>query len=218
MPGWLAAWSGLGMEFRFATGPVIYFAHDGVPDPGATGPPRAPVHLGFRPYALGANLGITRGAFEQVGGFPEDWRTAEDVHMSWRIQLSGTELAYLPEARVAKRRAGRPGVMLRQYYSYGLSDPRLYREYRGAGLQRPRSSATAKSYFGLVGRLPLLGAPHAARALVCAGRKALGPSRRVGPRTHDAALVPCRDLPEHPGELLELVVEPLLGHPRHRRS
>lgn len=55
--------------------------------------------FGFLPYGLTANLGVSRTAFEAVGGFDESLPT-EDVDFCWRIQLAGFPLYVEPAAVV----------------------------------------------------------------------------------------------------------------------
>jgi GT2 family glycosyltransferase len=156
MPGWLDAWTAHEPGPAIAGGPVIFFSGE---PPTEVGPvPRwLTVHMGFLPYALGANLGVWRTAFERVGGFDESWAVGEDVELSWRLLLAGERIGYVPGAVVAKRDASTVGAVLRQHYRYGAADPLLYRAFRDQGLPRPSARATLRSYAGVVARLPLLG-------------------------------------------------------------
>jgi len=114
------------------------------------------VQIGFLPYALGANFAVRRAVFDRLGGFDEWYPPSEDVELSWRIQLDGVPLTFVPDAVVAKREAPTMKAMLRQYFRYGERDPFLYRAYRGSGVPRPERWATTKSYLGLLARVPLL--------------------------------------------------------------
>jgi GT2 family glycosyltransferase len=155
--GWLDAWASLDRAVCFATGPVRSLSTDeAVPKStsGMAGGP--PIHLGFLPYAFGTNFAVRRDAFFAIGGFPEDRRTAEDVTLSWQLQLSGVPLGFVPAACVAVRRAAGTFATLRRYYHYGWSDPFLVREFREQGLRSPRFGRTLKSYVGILARLPLL--------------------------------------------------------------
>lgn len=157
MPGFVDAWRGLDPSVVFATGPVVPFAHDAPPPRDPTRAPRVlPVQLGFRPYALGANFAVRRSWFERMGGFDEAWPPAEDVELSWRLQLAGARLELVPGAVVAKREAAGLRATLRQYYRYGRRDPFLFRDFRAAGVSRPPVGSTLRSYLGLVARLPVL--------------------------------------------------------------
>jgi glycosyltransferase involved in cell wall biosynthesis len=145
---------------RFVTGPLVRFL-DGTPPPvlSPAGSARAPVHLGFLPYAGGTNFIVDRAAFEREGGFDERRRTGEDVDLSWRLQLAGISLRPVPEAQVAVRCRDDARSVLRQYYRYGHDDVVLYREFRDRGVPRQPFGPAARSYLGLVARLPLLRRP-----------------------------------------------------------
>jgi glycosyltransferase involved in cell wall biosynthesis len=157
LAGFVDAWRALGAEVEFASGPVIFFAHDDAPPrDAARAPRRLPVQLGFLPYALGANFAVRRARFEAAGGFDETYPPSEDVELSWRLQLAGADLAFVPGAVVAKREAPSFRTTARQYFRYGARDPFLYRDFRGRGVPRVAVGPTLKSYAGLVARIPLL--------------------------------------------------------------
>jgi glycosyltransferase involved in cell wall biosynthesis len=156
LPGWLDAWASRADAIVVGGGPVVFFSGENPPQAPDQVPSRLPTHMGFLSYALGANFGVRRDAFDAAGGFPEERTTAEDVVLSWTLQLGGSELTFVRDAVVAKRRAMSTRSTLRQYYRYGLSDPDLYRQFRGAGVQRGPAATTTRSYLGLVARLPVL--------------------------------------------------------------
>jgi N-acetylglucosaminyl-diphospho-decaprenol L-rhamnosyltransferase len=53
------------------------------------------------PWAVGAFLLIRRTAFEQIGGFDEQqWMSAEDLDLGWRLAGAGWRTWYEPSARV----------------------------------------------------------------------------------------------------------------------
>ena len=157
MPGFVAAWRALPSDVEFAAGPVTFFAADAAPPAdGAAAAPVLPTQMGFLPYALGANLAVRRAALDRVGAFDETYRAAEDVELSWRLQLAGVPLVLEAGAVVAKREAAGFTATVRQYYAYGRRDPFLYREYRAHGVPGPRWPAVLRAYGGLVVRLALL--------------------------------------------------------------
>jgi len=167
MPGFVDAWRALAPGVAFASGPVIFFAHDAPPPRDADrAPRRLPVHMGFLPYALGANFAVRRAWFERAGGFDVTYPPAQDVEMSWRLQLMGAELVFVPEAVLAKREAPSFRTTARQYFRYGERDPFLYRDFRGQGVPTPGAGPTLKSYLGLVLRIPLLWQAEARRRWV----------------------------------------------------
>lgn len=61
---------------------------------------RSHVSHPFRPRASSANLLVRRAAFEQVGGYTEGIRAAEDTDFTWRLQDAGWALAFNEHAVV----------------------------------------------------------------------------------------------------------------------
>jgi glycosyltransferase involved in cell wall biosynthesis len=163
LPGWLAAWRDAEPTLEFGTGPVVQFVGRAAPTGPVDTAPAPPVHMGFLPYAFGGNCAIRRDRFVRAGGFPVDWRIAEDIVFSWRLQLDGTPLAYVRGAAVARRIPSDAGLLLRKYYAYGRVDARLARQFRPSGLPPARAWPTARTYLGLVARLPLLARPETRR-------------------------------------------------------
>jgi GT2 family glycosyltransferase len=158
LPGWLEAWQQLPDDFEFGTGPTIPFTGSWVThrrSSTSTGF-RPPAHMGFLSYALGSNFGIRADVFAQFGGFDEELQTGEDVDLSWRLQLAGISLTYVPAAAVAKRQRTHGGQLFRQLYAYGHTDPYLFKKFRRYGIRRPPWSALLRTYAGLVARIPLL--------------------------------------------------------------
>ena len=60
--------------------------------PGASSASRRTSRMPYRPRAVAANLMVRRAAFEQIGGFYEGVRAAEDTDFSWRLQQAGWRL------------------------------------------------------------------------------------------------------------------------------
>jgi GT2 family glycosyltransferase len=112
--------------------------------------------LRYLPYALSSNMGVTRKAFEEVGGFAEDLGTAaagDDVDLSWRLQLAGYKLHFDPSAVVAYRHRRSLRALWRQHAQYGMAEPVLFRRFRGRGLPRVRVLGMARAYLRLIGHL-----------------------------------------------------------------
>jgi GT2 family glycosyltransferase len=156
LPGWMRTWANLSTDAEFATGPIVPFWSTAGPPSLAPATSAPSTHLGFLPYALGANLVVRRDAFERVGGFPEEFRAGEDVAFSWRLQLAGVRLDFRPTAAVAKRRESSALAQLGASYRYGHSDPFLCREFRRHGLPRRAVGPIVKSYLGIAARTPLI--------------------------------------------------------------
>jgi glycosyltransferase involved in cell wall biosynthesis len=157
---WLSAWQRAACCIEFGTGPLVWIGPEEVPaevsrDDDDFRPPR---HMRFLSYALGANFGLRRDVFDRFGGFDERYVTAsaEDVELSWRLQLAGIDCTPVRSALIAKRRRERTFDVIRQYIRYGKSDPLLFADFRSQGLAREPFTATLRSYIGLLVRVPLL--------------------------------------------------------------
>jgi GT2 family glycosyltransferase len=85
----------------------------------------------FRPRAAAANLIVRRAAFEQVGGFYEGLRAAEDTDFSWRLQAAGWHLGIRPEARVEHEYRSSVAELRRQWRGYAAGRAWLARRYQG---------------------------------------------------------------------------------------
>jgi GT2 family glycosyltransferase len=85
----------------------------------------------FRPRAAAANLMVRRAAFEQVGGFYEGLRAAEDTDFSWRLQAAGWHLGIRPEARVEHEYRSSVAELRRQWRGYAAGRAWLARRYHG---------------------------------------------------------------------------------------
>ena len=86
-----------------------------------------PPHLN---HASGATLGITREAHETVGGFDEELPYLEDTDYCFRLQLSGIDLHFLPEAVIHYRFKSRHQAMFNQARHWGQYNVLMYKRYR----------------------------------------------------------------------------------------
>jgi GT2 family glycosyltransferase len=84
-----------------------------------------------RPRAVAANLLVRRAAFDQVAGFYEGLRAAEDTDFSWRLQEAGWKLEHRPGASVQHRHRATVGALRRQWRSYAAGRAWLSRRYDG---------------------------------------------------------------------------------------
>jgi GT2 family glycosyltransferase len=125
---------------------------------------QAHINHPYRPRAVAANLLVRREAFEQIGGFYEGVRAAEDTDFSWRLQQAGWRLELRRGALVEHRYRATLRELRRQWRGYAAGRAWLGRRYEGF---TPEPAVTRA-----FGRLR-----H--RALD-AGRPALGPG--VAPR------------------------------------
>jgi GT2 family glycosyltransferase len=85
----------------------------------------------YRPRAVAANLLVRRAAFEQVGGFHEGVRAAEDTDFSWRLQQAGWRLELRRGALVEHRYRATLGELRRQWRGYAAGRAWLARRYEG---------------------------------------------------------------------------------------
>jgi GT2 family glycosyltransferase len=86
-----------------------------------------PPHL---PHAGGSTLGVTREAHEAVGGFDEELPYLEDTDYCFRLQLSGVDLHFLPEALVHYRFKDRNSALFNQARRWGQYNVLMYKRYR----------------------------------------------------------------------------------------
>jgi glycosyltransferase involved in cell wall biosynthesis len=104
-----------------------------------------PAQFGVLPNA-GASIGIVRSVFESCGGFPDDLPRMYDIAMSWELQLSGTELHYVPEAVYRVRYRERLLDLFRQGFAGSSCAPLLYKRYRTAGMPRRTVGGMLRSW------------------------------------------------------------------------
>lgn len=110
---------------------------------------RAHLEHPFRPRAVAANLLVRRTAFEQVGGFLEGLRAAEDTDFSWRIQDAGWRLELRPGAWVEHRYRTTLSDLRAQWRGYAAGRAWLARRYQGfepkSGLRRALERLTRRA-------------------------------------------------------------------------
>jgi GT2 family glycosyltransferase len=93
----------------------------------------------YRPRAVAANLLVRRQAFEQIGGFYEGLRAAEDTDFSWRLQQAGWRLDLRPQAAVEHSYRASVSDLRRQWRGYAAGRAWLARRYDGFA---PQPAAT----------------------------------------------------------------------------
>jgi glycosyltransferase involved in cell wall biosynthesis len=140
---WLRALGPAMRRHPLVAGAVHLLNTDGVIDPaGLT------AYYGHLPWSMTANLAVRREAFAEAGGFAEELRTGYDADLCWRLAARGVALAHEPSAIVLKR--DRVGAMatFRQYLTYGLHHPLLFRRHRQTGMPRRSPAGVARRYAG----------------------------------------------------------------------
>jgi GT2 family glycosyltransferase len=83
----------------------------------------------YLPRAVAANLMVRRQAFEQVGGFFEGLRAAEDTDFTWRLQQAGWRLELRSQAWVEHGYRTTLSELRRQWRGYAAGRAWLARRY-----------------------------------------------------------------------------------------
>lgn len=81
------------------------------------------------PMVGAGHMGVHKSAFEEVGGFDESMRTAEDLDLSWRLQLAGHALVEAPDAVVHVRYRETLLGIYKQAYDDGSAQRQLHHKY-----------------------------------------------------------------------------------------
>lgn len=113
---------------------------------------------GFLPFAGSANLLIRRSFYLDIGGFDESipGPGAEDVDLSWRVQLGGGTLGYAPDAVMHYRFRTSPRAVYRQARAYKLAETELYARYYSVGMQSDPPGYLRQRCLWLASRAPYL--------------------------------------------------------------
>jgi len=104
--------------------------------------------FGFLPAAAGCSLGIRRSLYEAIGGVSDLVEVGNDLDLSWRVQLAGYSLGFVPDAVLQYRYRSTLRGIFHQALGYGESGPLLYRNYRLAGMRRSSTRAVAREWGG----------------------------------------------------------------------
>lgn len=156
-PGWVAAMGKALSEYDFVTGRVELqkLNRPEVIDPtwvqlegiGMTFPR-------YLPFALGCNIGIKCLLHHTVAGFDESFPFADDVDYSWRVQLAGAKLHYVPDALVHYRLRDSLWGLFCRACDYGEDDVLLYKRYLPLGMPKHKWTTTVRDGWRLLKRLP----------------------------------------------------------------
>jgi GT2 family glycosyltransferase len=122
------------------------------------------------PYGPTANLGITKSAFVQLGGFDTSIAVYEDMDFCLRAWVRGIELVYVPHAVVHYRLRHTLAELFSQAIKYGEAAPFICKRLKEMGRPTPPRLRNAKNTIWLVRRAPQLrNAQGRARWVVVAG-------------------------------------------------
>jgi hypothetical protein len=128
----------------------------------------------YRPRAVAANLMVRRTAFEQVGGFYEGVRAAEDTDFSWRLQEAGWRLELRPQAQVQHTYRATIGELRRQWRGYAAGRAWLARRYEGFAPEPALRRSARRGWRRLIPRSRQDSAQTARRPAGQSGTRALG--------------------------------------------
>ena len=81
------------------------------------------------PFAVGACIGISRELWETVGDFDEEIGHLWDIDISWRAQLAGYDLEFVPDALLYYRQRTTFKGRYKQGKMYGQSSSRIVAKY-----------------------------------------------------------------------------------------
>jgi len=146
------------------------------------------------------NMGVLRSVFEEVGGFDEGARTAEDDDFCLRVQLYGHALVFDPGIVLHVRRRDGLWEVCRQAYSYGGGERRLMHRYAEFVAEADARGPDARDAPSAAAAGPA-GAPESSAARGAAGR-ALALVRRAG-RVAGRAVRKASTV-RHPGDLSDV--------------
>jgi glycosyltransferase involved in cell wall biosynthesis len=83
----------------------------------------------FLPYAVGCTIGLSRKLWETVGDFDVEIGHLWDIDYSWRAQLAGFELKFVPDALMHYRQRTSFKARYKQGRMYGLCSARIAAKY-----------------------------------------------------------------------------------------
>ncbi len=103
--------------------------------------------------ATGVNIGIRRDLYLRIGGFPEHFAASQDIEFSWRAQLAGAQIAFVPEAVYQYRFRESLSGLFHQSRHWGRSNVQLYTEFRAAGMRRRPAARIIRDWLAPVWEL-----------------------------------------------------------------
>lgn len=153
-PGWLSAMTRALGQHEFVVGRVeVSRLNSDVPQKYGNNGIRDSL-LNFLPYAIGCNFGVSRRAFESVGGFSTLYRRCTDVELSWRLQLAGYSLHEVPEAEVYYRYRSTAWSHWRTAFNFSQAHTALYKHYAVHGARRSPIRQVLTRYKNILLALP----------------------------------------------------------------
>jgi len=81
------------------------------------------------PYAVGCTIGISRKLWETIGDFDVEIGHLWDIDISWRAQLAGFDLVFVPDALMYYRQRTTFAARYKQGKMYGLCSAKIAAKY-----------------------------------------------------------------------------------------
>jgi len=109
---------------------------------------------GFLRFAPTGNIGIRADLFHALGGFSEEYRTGEDAEFSWRLQLTGHDFSFVPDALLFVRLPSSEWNRARTAFRDAIGVTHLYRDFRDAGMPRSSTSRALHEWLAIGRQAP----------------------------------------------------------------
>lgn len=110
----------------------------------------------YLPYAGSGNLGIKKSLHQNIGGFDETLGSLEDIDYSWRIQLSGFKIHFVPDAILHYRLPSTMKKCLCKQYGSGQYHIVLSKKYIPLGMPKLSWHTDRNNWIRLFRRIHLL--------------------------------------------------------------
>jgi GT2 family glycosyltransferase len=108
------------------------------------------------PFLLSGNLFVRRATFLAFGGWDETLSYCEDVDFSWRAQLEGATLGFVPRAVIFYRFRPSTKALFHQMRRYHAAEVQLFVRYRSAGARRRSPGEVLGRLWWLLSRSPYI--------------------------------------------------------------
>ena len=107
--------------------------------------------FGYLPYAVSANMAVTRTAFTEVGGFDAKipGPGSEEIDFCWRVQEAGHAFTHAADAVIGYRFRTDLRAFVRQQLRYGQGEAALYARHRPRMRRDPITDAIRAAWFAL---------------------------------------------------------------------
>jgi glycosyltransferase involved in cell wall biosynthesis len=138
-PGWLEAMARAAEHADIIQGKnrFVYCGSDGIDTITISESEGLSDAWGFLPCVSGANSGIHKDLFREVGGFNERYKRAQDLEFFWRAQMATGRLAeFVADAVLEYRLRSGMRAVWKQAYDDSTAVPMLYRDFRSHGMPR----------------------------------------------------------------------------------